>query len=148
MVHIYTDGSCLGNPGPGGWACILRNSYKIKELSGGSPYTTNNQMELTAVIEGLKALKNAKDVNIYTDSQYVQKAFTDGWIEKWKRNGFKTAKGEPVKNEGLWRQLIPLVNKYKPQFIWVRGHDGFEYNERADQLAVAESRRYQNGTGR
>lgn len=105
-------------------------------------------MELTAVIEGLKALKNAKDVNIYTDSQYVQKAFTDGWIDKWKRNGFKTAKGNPVKNEDLWRQLIPLVNKYKPQFIWVRGHDGFEYNERADQLAVAESRRYQNGTGR
>ena len=86
MVHIYTDGSCLGNPGPGGWACILKNNYKTKELSGGSPYTTNNQMELTAVIEGLKALKNAKDVNIYTDSQYVQKAFTDGWIEKWKRN--------------------------------------------------------------
>jgi ribonuclease HI len=133
-VEIYTDGACKGNPGPGGWGALLRFGDEEKELFGGEPGTTNNRMELTAVIEALSALTRPCEVVIHTDSQYVQKGITE-WIHGWKAKGWKTAAKEPVKNADLWRRLDALAAKHDVDWRWVKGHAGHEGNERADELA-------------
>ena len=133
-IDIYTDGACSGNPGPGGWGAILRFNDKEKELFGGEAATTNNRMELTAVIEALAALKRPMVVRVHTDSQYVQKGISE-WIHGWKRRGWKTADKQPVKNEDLWRALDAQAAKHQVEWFWVRGHAGHPENERADALA-------------
>lgn len=133
-VRLYTDGACKGNPGPGGWGALLQYRGVEKELWGGEPHTTNNRMELTAVIEGLKALKKPSRVRIVTDSQYVKNGMQQ-WIHNWKRNGWRTAGRKPVKNAELWQELDRLVNLHQVEWEWVRGHSGHPENERADQLA-------------
>jgi ribonuclease HI len=133
-IEIFTDGACSGNPGPGGWGAILRSGGHEKELSGGEHATTNNRMELTAAIEGLRALKNASSVTLYTDSRYVM----DGamkWLAGWKSKGWKTADKKPVKNEDLWHALDEQIARHQITWRWVRGHDGHVENERADALA-------------
>jgi len=136
MIDIFTDGACSGNPGPGGWGAILRMDEKEKELFGGELQTTNNRMEMMAVIEALKALRQPVilPVRVHTDSQYVQKGISE-WIHNWKRRGWKTANKEPVKNADLWRELDQLASQQKIEWIWVRGHAGHTENERADALA-------------
>lgn len=134
MVEMYTDGACRGNPGPGGWGVLLRYQGKEKELHGGEKNTTNNRMELSAVIFGLQALSRSVEVTIITDSQYVKNGMQQ-WIHNWKRNGWKTAGKKPVKNVELWQQLDELVNQHKVKWQWVRGHSGHPENERADELA-------------
>lgn len=134
VVDIYTDGACSGNPGPGGWGAILRRCGVEKELFGGAPQTTNNRMEMMAVIEALKALTRPVAVRVHTDSQYVQKGISE-WIHGWKRRGWKTAGKEPVKNEDLWRELDRLAAEHRIEWVWVRGHAGHPENERADALA-------------
>ncbi|MBY0432102.1 MAG: ribonuclease HI [Rhodospirillales bacterium] len=134
VVEIFTDGACSGNPGPGGWGVILRWRGTEKELCGGEPGTTNNRMEMMAVIEGLKALKRPCAVAVYTDSQYVQKGITE-WVRGWKARGWKTAEKQPVKNEDLWRRLDEAASRHKVSWHWVRGHNGHTENERADALA-------------
>jgi len=133
-VEIYTDGACRGNPGPGGWGAILRLNGREKELCGGELATTNNRMELTAVIRALEALTRPSRISVYTDSQYVQKGISE-WIHSWKRRGWKTADKNPVKNEDLWRRLDELAAAHEVEWHWVRGHDGHPENERADKLA-------------
>ncbi|MBH5329766.1 ribonuclease HI [Eikenella sp. S3360] len=133
-VHLYTDGACKGNPGPGGWGVLLRYGAHKKELSGGEPDTTNNRMELTAVIRGLQALNRPCRVVIHTDSQYVKNGM-ESWIHGWKRNGWKTAAKKPVKNAELWQQLDQLIAQHQVSWQWVKGHAGHPENERADQLA-------------
>jgi ribonuclease HI len=133
-VDIYTDGACSGNPGPGGWGAILRHSEREKELFGYEPATTNNRMEMTAVIEALRSLKRPTPVRVHTDSQYVQKGMTE-WIHGWKRRGWKTAGKDPVKNEDLWRTLDTLAAAHQVEWLWVKGHAGHPENERADELA-------------
>lgn len=133
-VEIFTDGACRGNPGAGGWGAILRSQGKEKELWGGEAATTNNRMELTAVIRALEALKRPSRVNLYTDSQYVQKGIST-WIHSWKRRAWRTADKQPVKNEDLWRQLDELAARHEVKWHWVRGHSGHPENERADELA-------------
>ncbi|MGE4470935.1 MAG: ribonuclease HI [Desulfovibrio sp.] len=140
-VTIYTDGSCLGNPGPGGWAAVLLCADQRKELAGGFARTTNNRMELRAVIEALTALTRPCNVTLHTDSQYVRNALTKGWLQGWKKNGWKTAAKKPVKNQDLWRALMPLVEKHQVDFRWVRGHAGDPENERCDVLARTEAGR-------
>jgi ribonuclease HI len=138
-VTIYTDGACSGNPGPGGWAAILRSGTHRKELSGGESETTNNRMELTAAIAALRALKAPTEVDLYTDSTYLRNGITE-WIVSWKRNGWRRRSGKrwlPVKNEDLWRELDRLVDRHRVAFHWVEGHAGDEENERADELARA-----------
>lgn len=134
MVEMYTDGACRGNPGPGGWGVLLRYGDAEKELYGGEANTTNNRMELTAVIRGLQALSRSVEVTVVTDSEYVKNGMQQ-WIQGWKRNGWKTAAKKPVKNVDLWQQLDQLVAQHKVQWQWVRGHSGHEENERADELA-------------
>jgi ribonuclease HI len=134
MIDIYTDGACSGNPGPGGWGAILRKDATEKELFGGEALTTNNRMEMMAVIEALRALKTPVEARVHTDSQYVQKGISE-WIHGWKRRGWKTANKEPVKNEDLWRELDRLAAQHRIEWIWVKGHAGHEENERADALA-------------
>ena len=133
-VVIYTDGACKGNPGPGGWGALLEYDGRRKELFGGEPHTTNNRMELVAVIRALEALTRESDVAIYTDSQYVKNGI-EVWIHGWKRNGWKTSDKKPVKNEDLWRELDQLANRHRIRWRWVRGHDDNPGNERADELA-------------
>ncbi|HEY0878547.1 MAG TPA: ribonuclease HI [Zeimonas sp.] len=133
-VEIYTDGACKGNPGPGGWGALLRWGGHEKELFGGEARTTNNRMELTAVIRALAALARPMRVELHTDSQYVQKGITE-WLPGWKRRGWKTADRKPVKNEDLWRELDALVARHEVRWHWVRGHSGHPENERADALA-------------
>jgi len=133
-VDMFTDGSCLGNPGPGGWGVVLRWNGTEKELSGGEPGTTNNRMELLAAIRGLEALSRSVSVNLYTDSQYVKNGITT-WIHNWKRNGWKTAAKKPVKNDDLWRQLDDQIKRHQVIFHWVKAHAGHPENERADDLA-------------
>jgi ribonuclease HI len=133
-VVIYTDGACKGNPGPGGWGAWLRWGEHEKELFGGEPLTTNNRMELTAVIEALSALKRPGPVAIYTDSEYVKNGITT-WIKGWKSRGWRTADNKPVKNQELWQRLDGLVAKHQVSWHWVRGHTGDPGNERADELA-------------
>ncbi|HZR02631.1 MAG TPA: ribonuclease HI [Burkholderiales bacterium] len=134
VVEIFTDGACKGNPGPGGWGAILRLGTTVKELHGGEASTTNNRMELTAVIRALEALKRPCAVRLHTDSQYVQKGISQ-WIHDWKRRGWRTADKKPVKNEDLWKRLDELAAIHQIDWIWVKGHAGHEGNERADVLA-------------
>ena len=133
-VIIHTDGACSGNPGPGGWGAVLQYGGTVKELKGGAPLTTNNQMELTAAIEALTALKRPVDVELHTDSIYVKDGLTK-WIHGWKKNGWRTADKKPVKNLELWQALDAAVAQHKIDWHWVKGHNGDETNERADQLA-------------
>ena len=133
-VSLYTDGACKGNPGKGGWGVLMRYGSHEKELFGGEAHTTNNRMELTAIIQGLAALKRPCAVVIYTDSQYVKNGM-EKWIHGWKKNGWKTASKQPVKNEDLWQQLDRLAAQHQIQWQWVRGHAGHAENERADALA-------------
>lgn len=134
-VVIYTDGACSGNPGPGGWGAILMYKENKKEISGGKKDTTNNVMELTAVIEGLKLLKFPCEVKLYSDSAYVVNAFNQGWIYNWKKNNWKTSGKEPVKNKEIWQELYSLTKVHKVEFIKVKGHSDNEYNNRCDELA-------------
>jgi len=138
-VELFTDGACSGNPGPGGWAFLLRHprSGKAVERSGGERETTNNRMELTAVIEGLSALTRFSVVELYSDSQYVLKGLKE-WMPGWKKKGWKTASKQPVKNVDLWRQLDTLKDEHEIRFHWVKGHAGHPENERVDELAVIE----------
>ncbi|MGC9953438.1 MAG: ribonuclease HI [Rhizomicrobium sp.] len=135
-VNIFTDGACSGNPGPGGWAAILRSGKHEKELSGGDPATTNNRMELTAVIRALEALKQPSAAVVHTDSRYVMDGATK-WLERWKANGWRTADKKPVKNEELWRALEDASARHAVSWRWVAGHAGHAENERADVLARA-----------
>ena len=131
---IWTDGACSGNPGPGGWGAVLRYGSHEKELKGGEPLTTNNRMELTAAIEALESLTRACPVTLHTDSQYLRSGVT-GWLDRWKRNGWRTADRKPVRNEDLWRRLDAAAARHEVRWLWVRGHAGDELNERADELA-------------
>ncbi len=133
-VEIFTDGACRGNPGSGGWGAVLRYRGKERQLHGGEEHTTNNRMELLAVIEALRALTRTAAVRVTTDSQYVKNGITQ-WIHGWKRNGWKTANKKPVKNEDLWRALDELVAQHDVEWAWVKGHSGHPENELADQLA-------------
>ncbi len=134
QIEIFTDGACSGNPGPGGWGAILRAGKAEKEMWGGEPATTNNRMEMLAVISALEALKRPVAARVYTDSQYVQKGMTE-WLQGWKRRGWKTAGKEPVKNEDLWRRLDAAAALHALEWVWVRGHNGHVENERCDALA-------------
>ncbi len=134
IIDIYTDGACSGNPGPGGWGALLRSNGAEKELSGYAPVTTNNRMELMAVIEALKALKRPVAARVHTDSQYVQKGISE-WIHAWKKRGWKTAARQPVKNADLWQALDAAAAGHEIEWLWVRGHAGHVENERVDLLA-------------
>jgi len=134
IVEIYTDGACRGNPGPGGWAAILRKGRHEKELYGSEAQTTNNRMELMAAIRALEALKRACEVTLVTDSQYVKNGITE-WLPNWKRRGWKTADRKPVKNRDLWQQLDAAAARHRMHWKWLRGHAGHPENERADALA-------------
>jgi ribonuclease HI len=134
IVSIYTDGACKGNPGPGGWGALLVAGGRERELFGGEPHTTNNRMELLAVIRALEALTRRCEIDLYTDSQYVKNGI-ETWIHGWKRNGWKTADRKPVKNEDLWRELDTLAKEHTIRWHWVRGHNDHPGNERADALA-------------
>lgn len=136
-VTIYTDGACSGNPGPGGWGAILMCNGVQKEISGAKKDTTNNIMEITAVLEALKLLKVECNVKVYSDSAYVVNAFNQGWIYNWKKNNWKTAGKEPVKNQELWEELYSLTQKHKVEFIKVKGHSDNELNNRCDFLATS-----------
>jgi len=139
-VDLYTDGGCSGNPGPGGCAAILIFGDKRKEISIGFKHTTNNRMELRAVISGLEALKEACRVNLYADSKYVLDSIRKGWLNNWQKNGWKTSARKQVENKDLWQLLVPLLEKHTMIFHWVEGHAGNEENECADELAVAAYR--------
>lgn len=143
-VDIFTDGACSGNPGPGGWGAILRYGKHELELSGGEASTTNNRMELTAVIEALKKLKEKCEVTIHTDSKYVADAFLQGWIWNWMKKGWKKSDGKPVLNPELWKVLIAEIQKHEYKIVWVKGHAGHPENERCDVLATTESAKFQN----
>ena len=134
LVVIYADGACKGNPGPGGWGAWISMGGHSKELCGGEPVTTNNRMELMAVIRALQALKRACNVKVYTDSVYVQKGMTE-WIEGWKKRGWRTADKKPVKNDDLWQELDSIAQQHQVEWLWVKGHAGDAGNERADALA-------------
>lgn len=136
-VEVYTDGACSGNPGPGGWAAILKYGEHVMQIQGGNPRTTNNRMELTAVRQGLAALKESCNVRVFTDSKYIVDAINKNWLEKWARTDFKKKK-----NEDLWVDLIALMEIHNVEFVWVKGHDGDYYNERCDRIAKAEAARF------
>ncbi len=142
QVTIYTDGACSGNPGPGGWGAILEYHGTEKELSGGEPATTNNRMELTAVISALGALKEACVVDLYTDSKYVCDAVVKGWVYGWKTKGWIKADKKPALNVDLWERLLPLLKTHQVNWHWVKGHASNEKNNRCDALAVSESRKF------
>ena len=142
FVEIFTDGACSGNPGPGGYGVILRYNGHIKELSGGDSATTNNRMELTAIIRALDALKEPCKVTLTTDSQYVVNSVEKKWLYNWEKKNWIRAKNDPVPNTDLWKQLIPLLEKHEVKFVWVRGHNGHPENERCDELAVIERDKY------
>lgn len=134
-VTIYTDGACSGNPGPGGWGAILMCKNNKKEISGGKKDTTNNIMELTAALEGLKLLKFPCEVELYSDSAYLVNGFTQGWINNWQKNNWKTSNKEPVKNKEIWEEIYNLTKTHNVKFIKVKGHSDNEYNNRCDELA-------------
>ncbi|MCU0810927.1 MAG: ribonuclease HI [Thiobacillaceae bacterium] len=134
VVHIYSDGACKGNPGAGGWGALLISGGHRKEICGGEPDTTNNRMEMMAVIRALESLKRPSTVQVHTDSQYVQKGISE-WMSGWKKRGWRTADGKPVKNQDLWQELDALSRKHRIEWNWVRGHAGHPENERADALA-------------
>lgn len=141
-VEVYTDGACRGNPGRGGWGAILVYNGVEKELSGGEPHTTNNRMELSAVIAGLAALKEPCRVTVITDSKYVYDGVTKGWAQGWRRRGWRKADGRPALNPDLWQKLLDLLEQHEVTFNWVKGHAGHPENERCDRLAVAQSMKY------
>ena len=138
-IFIYADGACSGNPGPGGWGAVLicANPERRKEISGGEPETTNNRMELTAVISALSSLKKPCRVTVVTDSRYIVNAFNAGWIKSWQTNGWRTADKKPVKNTDLWQELLSVMAQHKIDWQWVKGHAGHPENEQADRLAVS-----------
>jgi len=138
-VQLITDGACLGNPGPGGWAAILRHGASTREMHGYAPQTTNNRMELTAAIEGLRALKETCEIEVVTDSEYVKNGITT-WIHGWKRNGWKTASKKPVVNQDLWMELDDLASQHKIRWTWTKGHADHEDNNRCDELATQAAR--------
>jgi ribonuclease HI len=137
-VEIFTDGACKGNPGPGGWGAIIRAGAREKELSGGEAHTTNNRMEMMAVIRALGALKRPCHVSLTTDSNYVRDGITK-WVHGWQRNGWRTSDKKPVKNEDLWREMLAAIAPHRIDWHWVKGHAGHPENERADRLASAEA---------
>ena len=141
-VKIYTDGACSGNPGPGGWGAVLLYGEHEKQLSGGAAETTNNRMELTAVIEALSLLKRPCKVTLTTDSKYVADSVTKGWVYGWKKRGWKKSDGKPAINVDLWERLLPLLQTHEVEFVWIKGHAGHKYNEICDKLAVAESHKF------
>jgi len=134
-VELYADGACKGNPGPGGWACVLRHKKAQRRLSGFDPQTTNNRMELLAVISGLHILERSCSVHVISDSQYVCKAFTEGWLKRWQSKGWSSQSGDPIKNKDLWILMFNLQKKHILTFEWVRGHSGHYWNELCDSLA-------------
>ena len=136
-VEIFTDGACKGNPGKGGWGVLLRYGKAVKELSGYEEMTTNNRMELTAVIQSLLALKEPCKVTLTTDSQYVVNGIVKGWAKSWRENGWRNARRQAVANPDLWEELLPMLDIHEVEFVWVKGHAGHPENERCDQLAVA-----------
>lgn len=140
QVILYTDGACSGNPGAGGWAAILRYGNHEKELCGGEKETTNNRMELTAALEGLKALRQPCEVELFSDSQYLVNGFTLGWVYNWEKNGWKRNKTEAVKNAALWKAILEQSRIHSIRFHWVKGHADDEFNQRCDRLAVEQSR--------
>ena len=142
IVTLYTDGACSGNPGPGGWGAILEFRGTEKELSGGAPDTTNNRMELTAVIEGLKALKEPCIVELYSDSKYVIDALSKGWAVSWQQKGWRKADKKPALNPDLWEELLTLVSKHELRYHWVKGHADNPKNNRCDELAVEQSKKF------
>ncbi len=142
-VDIYTDGACRGNPGKGGWGAVLVYKGSEKELSGGERETTNNRMELTAAIESLKLLKEPCEVTLYSDSKYLIDSITKGWVYSWKSKGWKKADKSPALNVDLWEMLLKLLDVHKVTFVWVKGHDGHEYNERCDRLATSYADSFQ-----
>ncbi|MGL5034303.1 MAG: ribonuclease HI [Microcystaceae cyanobacterium] len=139
-IIIYTDGACIGNPGPGGYGVVLLHNEEREELSGGYRLTTNNRMEMMAAIAGLEALAKASSVTLYSDSQYLVDAMTKGWAKRWRANGWKRNAKDMAKNPDLWERLLKLCQHHEVKFIWVRGHSGNKENERCDRLAVAASR--------
>ena len=143
-VEIFTDGACLGNPGPGGWAALLRYGAQESELAGGAPHTTNNRMELMAAIAGLEALTRPCSVRLVTDSRYVMDGIRS-WLPAWKRNGWRTAAKKPVKNIDLWQRLDTAAARHEIEWLWVRGHAGHAENERVDALARQQARREGGG---
>ena len=145
QVTIYTDGACRGNPGPGGWGAVLKYGAHEKELSGGAAETTNNRMELTAVIEALKLLKEPCAVELYSDSKYVIDALEKRWVYGWKEKGWIKSDRKPALNVDLWEILLPLIAKHEVRCHWVKGHAENEYNNRCDAMAVAESQTYKQG---
>ncbi len=142
QVDIFTDGACSGNPGPGGWGAILRYKGTDKEISGGEKQTTNNRMELTAVIEALKLLKEPCEVTLWTDSKYVADGLGKGWAAGWKKNGWKKADKKPALNPDLWDELLNLNDKHTIKIQWIKGHASHPENEKCDKMAVAESQKY------
>jgi ribonuclease HI len=134
-VEIYTDGACSGNPGPGGWAAVLQSKGRFKEISGFAPHTTNQRMELTAAVEGLKALKQNCAVTLYSDSAYLVNAFRQDWFAKWEKNGWQNARRQPVENQDLWKELLRLSRVHRVTWVKVKGHAGDQWNERCDVLA-------------
>ena len=146
-VEVHTDGACLGNPGPGGWAALLRYRGKERELSGGEALTTNNRMELMAAIVALETFSEACGITLHTDSQYVRQGITE-WLPGWVRRGWKTSGGDPVKNRDLWERLHAACARHRIDWRWVKGHSGDPYNERVDQLARAAAMRYKTGIER
>lgn len=141
-VIVYTDGACSGNPGPGGWGAILIHGSKEKELSGGEAHSTNNRMEMMAVIEALKAMNKPCHVKIHSDSALIINAMTKGWIQNWQKKGWRKADKKPVENKDLWEAMLKAMGNHKVSWIKVKGHSGLELNERVDQLAVAESKKF------
>ena len=143
-IQLYTDGACKGNPGPGGYGVILKYGSREKELSGGESTTTNNRMELMAAIVGLEALTEPCEVTLYSDSKYLVDTITKRWVYGWQKNGWIKSDKKQAQNIDLWERILPLLEKHKVTYVWVRGHDGHEYNERCDRLAVAQAEKYFN----
>ena len=143
IVEIHGDGACLGNPGPGGWACLLRHDKRERELAGGEILTTNNRMELMAAIQGLEALKTPCEVALYSDSQYVLKGISE-WMPNWLKRGWKNSAGEPVKNQDLWQRLQLAASMHHVKWHWVKGHAGHPDNERVDELAREQAVQIKN----
>lgn len=142
QIEIYTDGACSGNPGPGGWGAVLVYNGNEKQLSGSEKNTTNNRMELTAVIMALNALNQPCEVKLTTDSKYVCDAINKSWVYSWRKNGWKKSDKKPALNVDLWKELLSLLEKHEVEFIWVKGHNGHKYNEICDALAVKEYQKY------
>jgi ribonuclease HI len=147
-VSIYTDGACSGNPGPGGWAAIVipeDDPEATEQLTGGAPHTTNNKMELRAALEALRALDDPTNVTLHTDSEYLSKAFNEGWLDSWQENDWQTSSNNPVKNQDLWKALLDEADRHDVEWVWVKGHADNELNNMADELAVAAMERYKFG---